>query len=98
MAWYPGVEKVRYANTGYFDGKINYSRYYGIGGGVTNLGLKNNKKMRVTKDSKFDDFEHELYDLSVDPYEINNIGYKRNSNKKFLKRYFNNLNELESSL
>ena len=96
--WYPGVEKVRYANTGYFDGKINYSRYYGIGGGVTNLGLKNNKKMRVTKDSKFDDFEHELYDLSVDPYEINNIGYKRNSNKKYLKRYFNNLNELESSL
>ena len=54
--------------------------------------------MRVTKDSKFDDFEHELYDLSVDPYEINNIGYKRNSNKKFLKRYLNNLNELESSL
>ena len=42
--WYPGVEKVRYANTGYFDGKIKYSRYYGIGGGVTNLGLKNNKK------------------------------------------------------
>ena len=54
--------------------------------------------MRVTKDSKLDEFEHELYDFSVDPYEINNIRYKRNSNKKFLKRYFNNLNELESSL
>ena len=53
--------------------------------------------MRVTKDSKFDNFEHELYDLSVDPYEINNIGYKRNSNKKILKRYFNNFNKFESS-
>ena len=96
--WYPGVEKVRYANTGYFDGKIKYSRYYGIGGGVTNLGLVNNKKMRVTKNSNFDDFEHELYDLSEDPHEINNIGYKKNSNKKILKRYFNNLNELENLL
>ena len=54
--------------------------------------------MRVTKDSKFDDFEHELYDLSVDPYEIIYIRSKRNLNNKFLKRYFNNLNELESSL
>ena len=54
--------------------------------------------MRVTKDSNFDDFEHELYDLSEDPYEINNIGYKKNSNKKILKTYFNNLNELENLL
>ena len=54
--------------------------------------------MRVTKNSNFDDFEHELYDLSEDPYEINNIGYKKNSNKKILKRYFNNLNELENLL
>ncbi len=85
-------------NIGYFDGKIKYSRYYGIGGGVTNLGLVNNKKMRVTKDSNFDDFEHELYDLSEDSHEINNIGYKRNSNKKILKRYLNNFNEYESLL
>ena len=54
--------------------------------------------MRVTKYSKFDGYVHELYDLSVAPCEINYIGYKRNSNKKFLKKYFNNLNELESSL
>ena len=65
---------------------------------VYNLGLVNNKKMRVTKNSNFDDFEHELYDLSEDPHEINNIGYKKNSNKKILKRYFNNLNELENLL
>ena len=54
--------------------------------------------MRVTKNSNFDDFEHELYDLSEDPHEINNIGYNKNSNKKILKRYFNNLNELENLL
>ena len=54
--------------------------------------------MRVTKNSNFDDFEHELYDLSEDPHEINNIGYKKNSNKKILKRYFDNLNELENLL
>ena len=54
--------------------------------------------MRVTKNSNFDDFEHELYDLSEDPHEINNIGYKKNSNKKILKRYFNNLNEHENLL
>jgi len=96
--WYPGVEKVRYANSGFFDGRYKYSRYYGVGGGVTNKGKILGSKMKIKKNAPFDQFEHELYDLQEDPYELINLGHEKNRRMGLVKQNFEKLAAIESIL
>ena len=72
--WYRGVEHVRYASTGIFDGRHKYCRYYGVGGGndVTGRPLTGDS-MQFGRDAAFEDQEHELYDLQEDPNELVNL-------------------------
>jgi arylsulfatase A-like enzyme len=96
--WYPGVEKVRYASSGFFDGRFKYARYYGVGGGVTNLGLEMKGKMKIKRNAPFDLVEHELYDLQEDPFELNNLGHTKSSKVILTKKQFQRLNEIENEL
>ena len=96
--WYPGVEKVRYANSGFFDGRYKYSRYYGVGGGVTNKGKILGSKMKIKKNAPFDQFEHELYDLQEDPYELINLGHEKNRRMGLVKQNYEKLAAIESIL
>jgi arylsulfatase len=70
------VHDTRYALRGYFDGRLKYARYYGIGGGKPNddfsLASRESYK-RFDVDSTFEDQEHELYDLVDDPGELVNL-------------------------
>ena len=96
--WYPGVEKVRYASSGFFDGRFKYARYYGVGGGVTNLGLEMKGKMKIKRDAPFDLVEHELYDLQEDPFELNNLGHTKSSKVILTERQYQRLNQIEKEL
>ncbi len=72
--WYSGVEHTRYASSGIFDGRYKYCRYYGIGGGNDSAGNKlTGDKMLFGRDAKFDDHDHEFYDLHEDPHEMRNL-------------------------
>ena len=70
------VRGTRYAFRGYFDGRVKYARYYGVGGGKPNDDFSEAGR-RSTKaydaDAAFEDQEHELYDLSEDPGELVNL-------------------------
>ena len=96
--WYPGVEKVRYASSGFFDGRFKYLRYYGVGGGVTNMGLEMTGKMEIKRTAPFDLVEHELYDLQEDPFELNNLGHTKSGNVSLTKKQFQRLNEIENKI
>jgi arylsulfatase len=70
------VRGTRYALRGYFDGRVKYARYYGVGGGKPNddfseAGRRSTK--RYGADAAFEDQEHELYDLREDPGELVNL-------------------------
>ena len=96
--WYPGVEKVRYASSGFFDGRFKYLRYYGVGGGVTNMGLETSSKMKIKRTAPFDLFEHEFYDLQEDPFELNNLGHTKSGKKSLTKKQFKRLNDIENKI
>jgi arylsulfatase len=96
--WYPGVEKVRYASSGFFDGRFKYARYYGVGGGVTNMGLEMTGKMEIKRNAPFDLVEHELYDLQEDPFELNNLGQTKSSKRSLTKKQFQRLYEIENKI
>jgi arylsulfatase A-like enzyme len=70
------VRDTRYALRGYFDGRVKYARYYGIGGGKPNddfsLAARESRK-RFGADAAFEDQEHEMYDLVDDPGELVNL-------------------------
>lgn len=73
--WYRGVETVRYASSGIFDGRHKYCRYYGVGGGNDAIGTPlSGDGMQFGRDATFEDQEHELYDLREDPHELVNLG------------------------
>ena len=94
--WYLGVEKVRYASSGVFDGRHKYCRYYGIGGGVSNLGVSLGDSMLFGPDADFDDHDHEWYDHDDDPHELVNLANDR-SRRTELRERFELLKELEAA-
>ena len=70
------VRATRYALRGYFDGRVKYARYYGIGGGKPNddftpASRRSGKQVGVG--AAFDEQEHEMYDLADDPGELVNL-------------------------
>lgn len=76
--WYSGVEHVRYASSGIFDGRYKYCRYYGVGGGADAAGNRlSGDGMLFGRDAAFDDHDHELYDLQEDPHEMVNLAMDR---------------------
>ncbi len=93
--WYRGVEHVRYASSGIFDGRHKYCRYYGIGGGNDATGQPlTGKRMQFGRDAAFEDHEHELYDLADDPHELVNRAMDRD-NRQELRRRFGELRAIE---
>ncbi len=87
---------VRYALRGFFDGTTKYARYYGIGGGKPSTGLwgadPGHKLFDV--DSDFDDQDHEWYDHSTDPLELENLANDR-GRRTGLKQQFDRLRTYE---
>jgi arylsulfatase A-like enzyme len=84
------VRGTRYALRGYFDGRVKYARYYGIGGGKPNddfseAGRRSTK--RYDADAAFEDQEHELYDLREDPGELVNLAADRARAAEVRDRY-----------
>jgi arylsulfatase len=84
------VRGTRYALRGYFDGRVKYARYYGIGGGKPNddfseAGRRSTK--RYDADAAFEDQEHELYDLREDPGELVNLAADRARGRDVRDRY-----------
>ncbi len=70
-----GLNQVRYALRGYYDGDTKYARYYGVGGGKPSTGLwghpPGTKLFDV--DCAFDDNDHEWYEHDTDPHELVNL-------------------------
>lgn len=96
--WYAGVEHVRYASSGIFDGRQKYCRYYGVGGGADAAGNKlTGDSMQFGRDAHFDDHDHEFYDLVEDPHEIVNLAMDR-SRRQDLRRRFSELRGLERDI
>jgi len=85
--WYPGVEQTRYASTGIFDGRQKYCRYYGVGGGNNAIGVPLPGPMQFTRDSSFEDHEHEWYDLDSDPHELVNLAMDRGRREELRSRF-----------
>ncbi len=74
-----GLNKVRYALRGFFDGSTKYARYYGVGGGMPSTGLwgKSAGAKLFDVDCAFDDNDHEWYDHGADPHELENLANDR---------------------
>ena len=98
QAWHLSCVSVRFALRGYFDGRHKYVRYFGVGGGVDSMGrtIPWQKGMRFGPDAAFVDHEHELYDLSEDPGELENLGVDR-SRRHEVRDRFDHLLELEKA-
>ena len=54
--------------------------------------------MKIKKNAPFDQFEHELYDLQEDPYELINLGHEKNRRMGLVKQNFEKLAAIESIL
>src|ERR1700676_2204528 len=67
-----GLNKVRYALRGFYDGHTKYARYYGVGGGKPSTGLwgRSPGHKLYDVDCAFDDNDHEWYDHGNDPHEL----------------------------
>lgn len=94
MAWYESCIHTRYAIRSYFDGRYKYARYYGVGGGFTQVGTPWPAPKRYDVDATFEDHDHELYDLQEDPHELVNLAMDRGRGKE-LRGCFDRLLELE---
>jgi arylsulfatase A-like enzyme len=73
------INNTRYAIRGFFDGQTKYARYYGVGGGKPGTGLwgKEPGHKLYDVDAAFADQEHEWYDLTEDPGEMENLAHDR---------------------
>ncbi len=90
------IQKTRYALRGYFDGRVKYARYYGVGGGFPNDVLEPGIDIKLYPvDADFDDQDHELYDLQEDPHELVNLAMDRGRRAEVRER-FGQLLELEA--
>lgn len=95
--WFVGIEGVRYASTGIFDGRHKYCRYYGVGNdGMDAAGKRFAGPMQVTPKSSFEDHEHELYDLAEDPHELVNLA-NDTGRRIELRRRFDELRAIEAT-
>ncbi len=94
--WFPSVRATRYASRGIFDGRFKYGRYYGVGGGVTSTGEQDDMGGKLFGvDARFEDHDHELYDLQEDPGELVNLANDRGRRGE-LRAWFDRLLEAEA--
>jgi arylsulfatase A-like enzyme len=93
-----GLNRVRYALRGFYDGTTKYARYYGVGGGKPSTGLwgKDPGSKLFGADCDFDDQDHEWYDHSSDPLELVNLAHDR-SRRSELRAQFERLREYEAT-
>ncbi len=93
-----GLNDVRYALRGFFDGRYKYARYYGVGGGKPSTGLwgRDPGTKRFDVDADFDDQDHEWYDHDVDPFELVNLANDRGRRTE-VREQFERLRVYESS-
>src|SRR5579875_253081 len=91
-----GLNTVRYALRGFFDGRTKYARYYGVGGGKPSTGLWGRDPGRTLfdVDSDFDDHDHEWDDHREDPLELVNLANDR-SRRGELRQLFERLRTYE---
>jgi arylsulfatase A-like enzyme len=84
-----GLNRVRYALRGFYDGRTKYARYYGVGGGKPSTGLwgKPAGQKLFGADCAFDDNDHEWYDHDVDPAELENLAHDRSRRKELRQAY-----------
>lgn len=75
QGWHQSCVAERFALRGYFDGQTKYVRYYGVGGGTDSIGrgVPWQDEMRFGPNADVFDLEHELYDLTDDPGELENL-------------------------
>ena len=90
------LSNCRYAVRGFFDGTTKYARYYGIGGGIRRDGKPDKAGKRFDVDADFDDHDHEWYDLTEDPHELQNKAHLRSERNK-LRELFGQLLEIEAA-
>lgn len=90
------LRSARYAVRGFFDGRMKYARYYGVGGGIERDGRPAKSQKRYDLDAAFDDHDHEWYDLENDPHELVNLAADR-SRRSELRSMFDRLLEIERS-
>jgi len=83
------INKTRYAVRGFFDGRHKYARYYGVGGGIPAHGLWGAPQGRklFDVDARFEDQDHEWYDQSVDPHELENLAMDRSRRAELRDQY-----------
>jgi len=84
-----GLNQVRYALRGFYDGRTKYARYYGVGGGKPSTGLwgKPAGQKLFGADCAFDDNDHEWYDHDSDPAELENLANDRSRRKELRQVY-----------
>ncbi len=84
-----GLNNVRYALRGFYDGQTKYARYYGVGGGKPSTGLwgKSPGHKLFDVDCAFDDNDHEWYDHDSDPAELVNLANDRSRRAELLEVY-----------
>jgi arylsulfatase A-like enzyme len=83
------LQKTRYAARGFFDGRMKYARYYGVGGGKPSDDpwYQNPSTKLFDVDAAFDDQDHELYDLQEDPHELVNLAHDRGRRAELRAKY-----------
>lgn len=89
------ISNCRYAVRGFFDGTTKYARYYGVGGGIRRDGSRDESGKRFDTDARFDDHDHEWYNLTEDPLELFNLAHDRGVRTE-LQQLFEQLLEIEN--
>lgn len=84
-----GLNSVRYALRGFYDGRTKYARYYGVGGGKPSTGLWGRPAgdKLFGADCAFDDNDHEWYDHDGDPVELENLANDRSRRNELRQVY-----------
>jgi arylsulfatase A-like enzyme len=96
-AWYARCIPTRYAMRGLFDGRFKYTRYYGVGGSTTPWGTRSREPKLYDVDARFEDHDHEWYDLQEDPHELVNLAHDRGRQAE-LREWFERLRAAEVAL
>ena len=81
----PGALALR----GFYDGRTEYARYYGVGGGKPSTGLWGKSPGHKLFDvaCAFDDNDHEWYDHGDDPDELVNLANDRSRGTELQELY-----------